>query len=70
MIDPQQIEHLSHIDQFVAFLQEVWELRESAIQQLHDRPDSSVQQIAGRILSYDDILKMGGWDEIQKRRRI
>lgn len=68
MLDQQQIERLSHIDDFKSFLQEVKDRRESTIQQLHDRPDGSVQQIAGRILEADDILKMGGWDEIEKRR--
>jgi len=69
MLDEKQIERLSHIDDFKAFLQEVRDRRESAIQQLHDSPDCSVQQIAGRILEADDILKMGGWDEIEKRRK-
>lgn len=69
MLDQKQLDHLSHIDEFIAFLEEVKDRREASIQQLHDRPTDSVQQLAGRILEADDILKMGGWDEIQSRRK-
>ena len=69
MITDEQIDRLSHIDDFVAFLQEVRDRRESTIQLLHEKADGSVQQIAGRILEADDILKMGGWEEIENRRK-
>ena len=69
MLDAKQIDQLGNVDAFVAFLQEIRDRRESAIQQLHDRPDGSVQQIAGRILEADDILVLGGWAAIEKRRR-
>jgi len=68
MIKQEQIDRLSHIDDFIAFLEEVRAVREGSIQQLHDRPVDSVQQLAGRILQCDDILKMGGYDEIARRR--
>lgn len=68
MFDDKKREALSHSDHFKDFLEEVFQRRESAIQQLHDRPTDSVQQLAGRILEADDILRMGGWEEIQKRR--
>lgn len=68
MITKEQTDRLSHNDDFVSFLQEVRDRREASIQQLHDRPDGAVQQVAGRILEADDILRMGGWDEIEKRR--
>lgn len=69
MITKEQLEHLSHLDSFVAFLSEVHDRRESAIQMLTDRPVDGVQQVAGRILEADEILKMGGWAEIQARRK-
>lgn len=68
-MDEKKIESLGHNPNFIEFLEEIYAVRESAIQQLHDRPSDSVQQIAGRILQCDDILTMGGWDEIEKRRR-
>ena len=69
MIKQEQLDRLSHIEDFISFLEEVKSIREATIQQLHDRPDFAVQQIAGRILQCDDILKMGGWDAIEARRR-
>ena len=69
MFDDKQRDALSHNDAFIAFLREVHELRETAIQQLHDRPVDSVQQLAGRILQCDDILSLGGWSAIENRKR-
>ena len=69
MIKPDQLDRLSNVEDFVKFLDELYEVRESLIQQLHDRPEGSVQQIAGRILQLDDVLTMGGWRELEKRRR-
>lgn len=69
MLDAKQLERLSHIEDFVAFLKDIKETRESLIQQLHDRPTDAVQQLAGRILQCDDILASGGWREIENRKR-
>jgi len=68
MFEAKHKDALAHHPAFYSFLGEVYELRESAIQQLHDRSSESVQQIAGRILQCDDILKMGGWDEMKGRK--
>ena len=68
MLTQEQVERLSHIDDFVDFLTELYESRESSIQQLHERPTETVQQLAGRILALDEALKTGGWDEIVRRR--
>lgn len=69
MIKQEQLDRLSHVEDFISFLEEIRSRREATISQLHDRPDFAVQQIAGRILEADDILKMGGWETIEARRR-
>jgi len=69
MFDDKQRDGLSHNDAFIAFLQEVHDIRESAIQQMHDRPSETIQQLSGRILQCDDILNLGGWSAIAKRKR-
>ena len=43
---------------FVRFLQFIETLRDEQIAELHDSPTDKVQQISGRILSYDQILEM------------
>ena len=68
MISKEELDRLSHLDAFASFMGEVYSMRESAIQQLHDKPDSGVQQVAGRILQCDDILRMGGWEKINQLR--
>lgn len=70
MIKPEQVEKLGHNDDFVAFLQEVFQTRESLIQQMHDRPDGALQQISGRILACDDVLAQGGWKDLVSRGRV
>ena len=68
MFTDKQRDSLAHSDGFVAFLEEVYGIREAQIMQLYDKPVDAVQQVAGRILQCDEILKMGGWDKIQERR--
>ena len=43
---PKPLPELSRAE----FMDEVHAIREAAIQQLHDRPTDSIQQLAGRIL--------------------
>ena len=69
MITKEQVEKLSHNDDFVAFMQEIYATRESLIQQMHDRPDAALQQISGRTLACDDILALGGWKELVAKGR-
>ncbi len=60
---------LIHNDAFVAFLQGIKDQRESFIQSLHNAPTERVQQISGRILMADEILEIGGWRQIEDRRK-
>jgi hypothetical protein len=62
------LDSLIHIDAYVEFLDGIYALRESLIQQLHDVSSDRIQQISGRILQCDDILQMGGYDRIVSRR--
>ena len=68
MIDNKQIERLSHVNDFVDFLEELSFQKESIIQSLHGLPTDQLQQVTGRLLQIDDVLKMGGWQEIQQRK--
>lgn len=70
MISQKQLEQLSHVSDFVDFLEDLSLQKDSIIQALHGLPTDQLQQTTGRLLQLDDILKMGGWDEIQKRRQL
>lgn len=62
------LDSLIHIDAYVDFLQGIYAIRESLIQQMHDVPSDRIQQISGRILQCDDILSMGGYDRLVARK--
>jgi hypothetical protein len=68
MQKPDNLDSLIHQDAYIDFLQGVYAIRESLIQQLHDVSSDRIQQISGRILQCDDILQMGGYDRIVSRR--
>lgn len=68
MKKPDSLDSLIHIDAYVDFLQGVYAIRESLIQQMHDVSSDRIQQISGRILQCDDILSMGGYDRVVSRR--
>lgn len=68
MKKPDGIDSLIHIDAYVDFLQGIYAIRESLIQQMHDVPSDRIQQISGRILQCDDTLSMGGYDRVVSRR--
>ena len=59
----QDIEHLQRHDQFQRFIDLINDLREECIGEMHDAPTDKIQQLSGRILSYDQILTMSTWGQ-------
>ena len=59
----QDIEHLQRLDQFQRFIELINDLREECIAEMHDAPTDKIQQLSGRILSYDQILTMSTWGQ-------
>ena len=60
MIEQKHLDSLSHQDGFKALLEELHEIRESLIREMHDIGNDRLQQISGRILQCDDILALLG----------
>lgn len=52
-------------DAFVRYLRVINELREETISELHDASTDKIQQLSGRILSYDQILQMSSFNEVK-----
>jgi hypothetical protein len=67
MITKEQKDALLHNEAYIDLLEQVYAMRESMVQQLHDVGTDRIQQISGRILSLDDVLTMAGWNQIQLR---
>lgn len=63
----KDLQALSNHEHFARFLQVISDLREETIQELHEATSDSIQQISGRILTYDQILQMCDWRNLQKR---
>ena len=58
---------LSRHEHFARFLQVISDLREETIEELHNASNEQIQQISGRILTYDQILQMCNWRNIKTK---
>jgi hypothetical protein len=58
---------LSKHEHFARFLQVVEDLREETIEELHNAPSENIQQVSGRIITYDQILQMCDWKNLKLR---
>lgn len=58
---------LSNYESFARFIQVISDLREETIEELHNANTEQLQQISGRILTYDQILQMCDWRNLRTR---
>ena len=61
------LQALSNHEHFARFLQVISDLREETIEELHNASNEQIQQISGRILTYDQVLQMCDWRNLQVR---
>lgn len=61
----RDIDTLVTHDTFIRFLNFIETLRDECISDLHNANTETVQQISGRILSYDQILEMTNFKELK-----
>jgi hypothetical protein len=52
-------------DSFIRYLRVINELREETISELHEASTDKIQQLSGRILSYDQILHLSNFTEVK-----
>jgi len=50
---------------FIRYLRVINELREETISELHEASTDKIQQLSGRILSYDQILHLSNFTEVK-----
>ena len=58
---------LSKHEQFARFLSVIEDLREETIEELHNATSDNIQQVSGRIITYDQILQMCDWKNLKLR---
>ena len=63
----EDLKTLSHHEHFARFIKLINSLREECIAEMHESSTDNLQQLSGRIISYDQILQMTDWDTLQKR---
>lgn len=61
----RDIDTLKTHDTFIRFLYFVETLRDECISDLHESSTEKIQQISGRILSYDQILEMTEFKDLK-----
>ena len=61
------IKALSNHETFARFIQVLYTLREETIEEMHNADYEKLQQLAGRILTYDQILRIANWDSLRVR---
>ncbi len=63
------IKTLHNYEAFARFMKMVHDLREEAIEELHEATSENIQQISGRIITYDQLLQLSSWQELSVRHR-
>jgi hypothetical protein len=63
------IKMLQNYEQFARFIGMIQQLREETISEMHEASTDSLQQLSGRIITYDQILQMSNWPLLNARFR-
>ena len=58
---------LANHEHFARFIQVLHRLREETISELHKADYEKLQQLSGRIITYDQILQLADWDNLRQR---
>ena len=61
------IKTLFNYEAFARFIKLIHNLREEAIEELHEASIENIQQVSGRIITYDQVLQLVNWEELVKR---
>tara|TARA_B110000196_G_C20997433_1_gene591358 strand:+ start:293 stop:511 length:219 start_codon:yes stop_codon:yes gene_type:complete len=61
------IQTLHNYEAFARFIKMLYELREETIAELHEANSDNIQQVSGRIITYDQVLQLVNWQELSKK---
>ena len=61
------IRTLHKYEAFARFIKMIHELREETISEMHEATNDGIQQVSGRIITYDQILQLVNWQELLKK---
>ena len=63
----EDLKALHNHEHFARFVKVIHQLREEAIGELHEAKTDTLQQVSGRIITYDQILQFAGWEQLSAR---
>ena len=63
------IKALQQYDFFARFVDLIHQFREECIEDMHKASTEEVQQLSGRIISYDQILQMVDFDKVREMHK-
>ena len=63
----EDIKTLYNYEAFARFINLIHNLREEAIEELHEASNETIQQVSGRIITYDQLLQLVNWEELVKK---
>ena len=63
----EDIKTLYNYEAFARFIKLIHNLREEAIEELHEASNETIQQVSGRIITYDQVRQLVNWEELVKR---
>ena len=63
----EDIKTLYNYEAFARFIKLIHNLREEAIEELHEASNETIQQVSGRIITYDQLLQLVNWEELVKK---
>jgi hypothetical protein len=61
------IQTLHNYEAFARFIKMLHELREETIAELHEATSDNIQQVSGRIITYDQVLQLVNWQELSQK---
>jgi len=61
------IKKLQEYESFGRFIKMIHELREETIEEMHEASTDKLQQLSGRVITYDQIIQMADWRLLQNR---
>ena len=59
------VKALSNHESFAGFIKVIHDFREECIEEMHDSHTDKLQQLSGRIISYDQILQMADFEKLK-----
>jgi|TARA_R110001599_G_scaffold139218_1_gene318963 hypothetical protein len=63
------IKALANHETFARFIEVIHSLREETISEMHNADVDKLQQLSGRIITYDQIIQMADWQQLKVRHQ-